>query len=86
MVRKSIVAAILSLIIPGLGHAWPLGQILRGAMWFFLAIIVSVVVFVVGWVTSFPVYYISWVGWIVSFIAAYDAYTIGEKKFKGQQI
>ena len=82
MVKKSVVAAILSFIVPGLGHVWPVGMILRGALWFILDVIVSVVLFFASLLTGFPLGYI---GIIIPLLAAYDAYKQGESKLGGQQ-
>lgn len=63
---NAILAAILSFLIPGLGQAYA-GDIKKGVIFFVVAIILTVVAFLTGFLTSI-------ISLIFGIYAAYDAY------------
>jgi TM2 domain-containing membrane protein YozV len=66
--RNPSTAAILSLIIPGLGQLYN-GKILRGIIWFFVGVANGAV-----WVMS-----LGTLGWIIHALSAWGAYNYAKK-------
>jgi TM2 domain-containing membrane protein YozV len=64
--KSPVVAAILNLIIVGLGHVY-LGRVKRGVALFLLAIIIAILSAGLGWIFGM-------------FVCAYDAYQLAQNK------